>query len=63
MAYQLDFTASNYVNRSRRKTFLRLLLLAAVGGTAWGVYDVYKTYNETTLNMRLAEYESVARPI
>lgn len=63
MAYQLDFTASNYVNRSRRKTFLRLLLLAAVGGTAWGVYDVYKTYNEPTLNMRLAEYEAVARPI
>ena len=63
MAYQIDFTASNYASRARRKIFLRLLLLAAVGGTAYGVYDVYKTYNLPTLNMRLAEYEAVAHPI
>ena len=63
MAYQIDFTASNYVNRSRRKVFLRLLLLAALAGAAWGVYDVYRIYNQPTLNMKLAEYEVVARPI
>ncbi len=63
MAYQIDFTASNYVNRFRRKVFLRLLLLAAVAGAVYGVYYVYKTYNEPTLNMKLAEYEAVARPI
>lgn len=63
MAYQIDFTASNYANRSRRKIFLRLLLLATLGGVAWGVYDVWKIYNEPTLNMRLASYEAVARPI
>ena len=63
MAYQIDFTASNWANRSRRKAFLRLSLLAAVVGAAYGVYDVYTTYNEPTLNMRLAEYEAVARPV
>ncbi len=63
MAYQIDFTASNYVNRSRRKAVLRLLLLAAVDGAAWSVYDAYTTYNQPTLNMKLAEYEAVARPI
>ena len=63
MAYQIDFTASNYVNRLRRKAFLRLLLLAAMAGAAWGVYDVYRIYNQPTLNMKLAEYEVVARPI
>lgn len=63
MAYQIDFTASNYVNRSRRKAALRLLLLAAVAGAAWSVYDAYTTYNQPTLNMKLAEYEAVARPI
>jgi hypothetical protein len=63
MAYQIDFTASNYANRSRRKAFLRFLLLAALVGAAWGVHYVYKTYNEPTLNMKLAEYEAVALPI
>lgn len=63
MAYQIDFTAQNYVNRSRRKAFLRLLLLAAIAGTVWGVHYVYVTYNQPTLNMKLAEYEAVARPI
>lgn len=63
MAYQIDFTAQNYVNRSRRKIVLRLLLLAAIVGTVWGVYDVYTTYNQPTLNMKLAEYEAVTRPI
>lgn len=63
MAYQIDFTAANYVNRSRRKVFLRLLALASIAGAAWGVYDVYKTYNQPTLNMKLGEYEAVAFPI
>lgn len=63
MAYKIDFTAADYVKRSRRKLFLRLLLLAALGAAAWGVYDVYKTYNEPTLDMRLTEYEAVAHPI
>ena len=63
MAYQIDFTASNYVSRSRRKGLLRLLLLAAIAGAAWSVYDAYTTYNQPTLNMKLAEYEAVARPI
>jgi hypothetical protein len=63
MAYQIDFTASNYAVRAHRKAFLRLLLLASVAGAAYGIYDVYTTYNMPTLNMRLAEYESVARPI
>ena len=63
MAYQIDFTASNYVNRSRRKLFLRLLLLASVAGAAYVVYDGYTTYNQPTLNMKLAEYEAVALPI
>ena len=63
MAYQIDFTASNYAARSCRKAFLRLLLLAAVAGAVYGVCDVYTTYNKPTLNMKLSEYESVARPI
>lgn len=63
MAYQIDFTASNYASRARRKAFLRLLLLAAIAGAAYGVYDVYTTYNQPTLNMKLAEYEAVAGPI
>ena len=63
MAYQIDFTASNYTVRSRRKAALRLLALALIAGAVYGVYDVYKTYNEPTLNMKLAEYEVVARPI
>ena len=63
MAYQIAFTASNYASRARRKVFLRLLLLATVAGIAYGVYDVYKTYNQPTLNMKLAEYEMVAYPI
>ena len=63
MAYQIDFTASNYTARSRRKAALRLLALALIAGAVYGVYDVYKTYNEPTLNMKLAEYEVVARPI
>lgn len=63
MAYQIDFTASNYVSRSRRKACLRLALLASAAGLVWGAHDVYVTYNLPTLNMRLAEYEAVARPI
>lgn len=63
MAYQIDFTAANYARRAWRKAVLRLLLLAAAGGAAWGVHDAYTTYNEPTLNMRLAACEAVARPI
>jgi len=63
MAYQIDFTASNYVLRSRRKTALRIVLAAAIVAVAWGVHDCYETYNRPTLNMRLADYEAVARPI
>lgn len=63
MAYQIDFTESIWAGRRRRKLILRLLLLAAIAGAVWGVHDVYKTYNEPTLNMRLAEYESASRPI
>lgn len=63
MAYQIDFTASNYVNRSRRKLLLRSLLLATIAGIVWSVHYVYKTYNEPTLNMKLADYENVAHPI
>ena len=63
MAYRIDFTASNYVGRARRKAFLWFLLLAAIGGVAYGVYDVCTTYNQPTLNMRLSEYEAVAFPI
>ena len=63
MAYQIDFTAANYASRSRRKWFLRFLLLAAIGGAACGVHYVYAIYNQPTLNMKLAEYEAVARPV
>ncbi len=63
MAYQIDFTESTWAGRKFRKWMLRLCLLAVLAGTAWGVYDVYTTYNEPTLNMRLAEYEAVARPV
>ncbi len=63
MAYQIEYSESIWSGRSRKKAVLRLLLLAAVGGTAYGVYDVYKTYNKPTLNMKLAEYEAVTRPI
>ena len=63
MAYRIDFTASNYILRSRRKLFLRLLLLATIGGLAWGGYSVYTEYHEPTLNMKLAEYEVEAHPI
>lgn len=63
MAYQIDFTESIWSGRKFRKWLLRLFLLAMLAGTAWGVYDVYTTYNEPTLNMRLAEYEAVARPV
>ncbi len=63
MAYKIDFTASNYSGRARRKVFLRLLLLAAIGGAAWSVYHVYTTYKQPTLNMKLEMYESVAKPI
>lgn len=63
MAYKIDFTASHYVARARRKAFLRFLLLAAIGCAAWGVYDVYTTYNKPTLNMKLAGYEAASRPI
>lgn len=63
MAYQIDFTESVWVGRRWRKALLRLFLLALAAGIVWGVYDAYKTYKEPTLNMRLAEYETVARPI
>lgn len=63
MAYRIDFSESQWIWRRRRKVFLRLLLATAVAGAAWGVYDVYSTYNQPTLNMKLAEYEAVARPI
>lgn len=63
MAYQIDYTASNYASRSLRKALLRLLLVAALAGAAWSVYDCYRIYNQPTLNMKLAEYEAVARPI
>ena len=63
MAYKIDFTASNYVNRSRRKAFLRLLLLVAVAGTAWGLHEVHRIYNLPTLNMKLADFEAAACPI
>lgn len=63
MTYQIDFTASNYKLRSWRKWVLRLLLVAAVVALAWGVQYVYKVKNESTLNMKLAEYEAVAQPI
>ncbi len=63
MAYQIDFTASNYTVRRWRKAILRISFLAAVGGAAYGVHYVYTTYNEPTLNMKLAEYEAVTHPI
>ena len=63
MAYRIDFTEANYINRSRRKFLLRLVTVAAIAIAVWGIQDIYTTYNQPTLNMRLAEYESVARPI
>ena len=63
MAYQIDFTSSNYALRSWRKLILRSFLVSVIVGVAWGVCDVYKTYNQSTLNMKLAEYEAVSRPI
>lgn len=63
MAYRIEFTEATYVARSRRKALLRTLLAAAVAGAAWSVYDAYTTYNQPTLNMKLAECEMVARPI
>lgn len=63
MAYQIDFTATYYNRRKWKKVLLRLILLAMIAGTVWGVRDVYTTYNQPTLNMRLAEYEAVAHPI
>ena len=63
MAYQIDFTAAYYNRRRWKKVFLRLLLIAAIGGIVWGVNDIYTTYNQPTLNMKLTKYEGVARPI
>ena len=63
MAYQIDFTVAYYDRRRWKKALLRLLLLAVIGGVVWGVNDVYTTYNQPTLNMKLAEYEAVAHPI
>ena len=63
MAYRIDFTEARYTNRSRRKWALRLFVVAAVVIVANGMHDVYVSYNLPTLNMRLAEYESAARPI
>ena len=60
MAYQIDFTATYYNRGQWKKVFLRLLLIAVIGGIVWGVNDVYTTYNQPTLNMKLAEYEGVA---
>ena len=63
MAYQIDYSESIWIRRRRRKASIRLLFAAAVAGLAWGVHYVYVTYNQPTLNMKLAEYEAVARPI
>ncbi len=63
MAYRIDFTASNYANRSRRKILLRMLLVAAIAGVAWSLYNVYTVYNEPTLDMRLGEYNAASRQI
>lgn len=63
MAYQIDFTESIWSGRKFRKLLLRLLLLALLAGTAWSVNTVYTIRKEPTLNMRLSEYEVVARPI
>lgn len=63
MAYQIDFTESVWTVRRWRKALLRLMVLAVLAGIAWGACSVYETYNEPTLNMRLAEYEMVSRPI
>lgn len=63
MAYQIDLTESVWIGRRRRKALLRLLLLGALGAAAWGAYDCYETYNQPTLNMRLANYEAAAYPI
>lgn len=63
MAYQIDFTAANYVSRSRRKTLLRLAAVSAIAGVVWGVQYVHEVYNQPTLDMKLAEYESVVHPI
>ena len=63
MAYQIDFTAQNYVLRSRRKALLRLLLAVAVVAVAWGANECSRAYHQPTLNMKLAAYRSVAKPI
>ena len=63
MAYRLDFTESNYRARTGRKWGIRLLAVAALGAIVYEVRDAYITYKEPTLDMRLAEYEAVARPI
>jgi len=63
MAYQIDLTGSVWNGRRRRKALVRFLLLAATGGAAWGIYDSYGVYKQPTLNMRLTDYEAVARPI
>jgi len=63
MAYSIDFTSRQYAWRSRRKFCLRMLLIAAIAVAVWEVYDGFRIYNSPTLNMRLAEYEAVTRPI
>ena len=63
MAYQIEYSEAIWSGRRRRKAFLRLFLLALLAGAAYGVYDVYTTYNKPTLNMKLADYEAVVLPI
>lgn len=63
MAYQIEFTSAIWDGRRRRKALLRLALLTALAALAWEVRHIYITYNQPTLNMRLAEYESASRPV
>lgn len=63
MAYQIDFTCVNYKRRTIRKRLLRGLFVAMVLSVAYAIYDIYKTYNEPTLDMCLNELEAVAKPI
>jgi len=63
MAYQIDFTEQFYGTRRLRKIILRLVLVASVAGLAWGTYDAYMAYKRPTLDMKLADYEAVVRPI
>ena len=63
MAYQIDFTESTWAWRTLWKRLKQVFLVVLLVGTAWSVHSVYTIRNEPTLNMRLAAYEAVARPI